>query len=205
MPSEIILENQGLVYSIAKNFYGVEREDLIQAGFLGLMKAYQKYDANKSNAKFSTYAYGFIFGEMYETANRNLPIHIRKPELKLYKGVIKTKNLLEAKYGRSVTYREACEFLQIDFQTFTSILNALSTKVSIENVDLEEKRNHLDDMILLKQSLETLTPLEKDVIERRYMDDLSQQDVAKVLGLSQVKVSRVEKTSREKLKNFVNS
>ncbi len=205
MPREIILENEALVYSIAKNFYGAEREDLVQAGFLGLMKAYRKYDASKSEAKFSTYAYGFIFGEMYEAANGSRPIRVRKPELKLYKGVVKTKELLEAKYERPISYEEACAFLHVDYQTFMSILNALSARVSIDNVDPEARENSLDDMILLRESLETLSPLEKSVIERRYMDDLSQQEAAKVLGLSQVKVSRVEKSSREKMKNFVNS
>ncbi len=205
MPGEIILENESLIYSVSKNFYGVEREDLIQAGFLGLMKAYRKYDATKSNAKFSTYAYGFVYGEMYETANGNRPIRVRKPELKLYKGVVKAKELLEAKYERSITYEEACAFLHVDYQTFTSILNALSAKVSIDDIDPESRGNNIDDMILLRESLQTLSPLEKSVIERRYVDDLSQQEAAKVLGLSQVKVSRVEKTSREKLKNFVNS
>lgn len=205
MPREIILENESLIHSITKNFYGVEREDLIQAGFLGLMKAYRKYDTSKSEAKFSTYAYGFIFGEMYETANGNRPIRVRKPELKLYKGVVKAKELLETKYERSISYEEACAFLHVDYQTFMSILNALSAKVSLDDVDPAERGNNLDDMILLRESLETLSPLEKSVIERRYMDDLSQQEAAKVLGLSQVKVSRVEKSSREKLKNFVNS
>ena len=53
-----------LIKSIAKNFYNVEQEDLIQAGQIGLINAYKHYDKN-SNTKFSTFAYSYIFGEMY--------------------------------------------------------------------------------------------------------------------------------------------
>lgn len=205
MPKEIVLENEGLIYSLSNKFYGVEKEDLIQAGFLGLTKAYRNYDENR-NVKFSTYAYGFIYGEMYETATGNRPIHINKSEMRLYKGVKRTKELLETKYERPVSYEEACAYLKVDFSLFTSILNSLSAFVSFDANPIDiPKRSNVDDMILLKESLKTLTPIERDVIKRRYLDDLSQDETAKTLGLSQVKVSRIEKKSREKMRNFIAS
>ncbi|HBA37217.1 MAG TPA: hypothetical protein DCY94_00710 [Firmicutes bacterium] len=205
MPEEIVLENERLIYGLTKNFYGVDREDLIQAGYLGLTKAYHNYDSNRSNAKFSTYAYGFIYGEMYEAATGNRPLRVRKPELKLYKGVLKTKELLENKYDRDVSYEEACAFLKVDFGVFMSILNAMSASVSVdETLNLSNKDN-TDEKLLLRESLNALTPIEKEVIEKRYMDDLSQEEAAKVLSLSQVKVSRLEKSSKEKMKKFIMS
>ncbi len=187
---------------MSKSFYGAEREDLIQAGYLGLNKAYKSFDENK-NTKFSTYAYGYIYGEMYETAMGCRPIRVRKPEMKIYKGVIRAKELLESKYGRDVTYEEACTFLKVNFDTFMSILNSLTATISIDNTELNlSNRDNTDDMLMLKESMNSLSPLEKSVIERRYMEDMSQQETAKVLGLTQVKVSRIEKQSREKMKNY---
>lgn len=206
MPEEVTKENERLIYGLANQFYGIEKEDLIQAGYLGLTKAYNNYDPKRSNAKFSTYAYGFIHGEMYEAATGNRLVRVRKPELKLYKGIIKTKELLESKYDREVSYEETCEFLKVDFSTFMSILNAMSASVSIDNTELNvSNRDNLEDRLLLNESLETLSPLEKSVIEKRYMEDLSQQEAAKILNLSQVKVSRIEKQSKEKMKNFIMS
>lgn len=203
MPREVILENEKMIYALSRGFYGVEKEDLIQAGLLGLTKAYQSYNPEASKARFSTYAYGFIYGEMYEAATGNRPVRVRKPEMKLYKGVVKTKELLETKYNREVSYEEACAFLHVDYQTFLSILNAMSASVSMDDIELTlHRRDNTDDMLLLKESLETLTPLEKSVIETRYMQDLSQQETAEILGLSQVSVSRIEKGGRQKIINF---
>lgn len=202
MPIEIIDEIKPLIYSLSSNFYGTEKEDLIQAGFLGLTKAYKSFDSNR-NTKFSTYAYGYIYGEMYEATTGNRPIRVRKPEMKLYKGVIKAKELLENKYDRSISYEEACAFLHVNFDTFMSILNSLSATISIDDTELNlSNRDNTDEMLMLKDSMNSLSPLEKTVIERRYMDDMSQQETAKILGLSQVKVSRIEKQSREKMKNY---
>lgn len=205
MPSELIIENERLIYSLSQKFYGAEREDLIQAGFLGLTKAYKRYDPN-SGTKFSTYAYGFIYGEMYEAATGNRPIRVKKPELRLYKGVVKAKELLETKLNREVSYEEACAKLKVDYSLFMSILNSLSANISIDANEIDiATQDHMEDMLLLKESLESLSPLEKRVIEQRYMKDSSQDETAKILGLSQVKVSRIEKKSREKIKNFVMS
>lgn len=205
MPTEIIVENERLIYKISQSLYGAEKEDLIQAGFLGLTKAYKKYNP-ECGTKFSTYAYGYIYGEMYEAATGNRPVRVRKNELKLYKGVVKTKELLEAKFNRSVSYEEACAYTHVDYQTFMAILSALSATVNVEDTEVTMKSsegNNVDDMIMLRDSMNSLTPLEKSVITNRYMEDMSQNETAKVLGLSQVKVSRLEKSSREKMKNYM--
>lgn len=206
MPSEVILENEKLIYSMAKGFYGAEREDLVQAGFLGLMKAYKKYDESVGT-KFSTYAYGFIYGEMYEAATGNRPIRVRKSELSLYKGVIKAKELLEDKLNREVSYEEVCASLKVDYGLFLAILNSMSATVSMDDqeLNLRSRESDIDNLIMLKDSLESLNPLERSVMANRYIKDRSQDETAKILGLSQVKVSRIEKSSRDKMKNFMAS
>lgn len=204
MPPEVILENEKMIYKMSQKFYGVEKEDIVQAGFLGLTKAYRSYDPSKSKAKFTTYAYGFIYGEMYEAATGNRPIRVRKPEMKLYKGVVKTKALLEEKHGREVPYEEVCNFLHVDYELFLSILNSLSALVSIDaSFDTLTKPDNTETMIMLKESMEALTPIERQVIKERYLKDKSQEETAKTLGLSQVKVSRIERQTKEKIRNYV--
>ena len=80
---QIINENVGLIYMIAKKFYNVSKEDLFQAGVLGLLKAYQNYDESYG-AKFTSFAYTYIYGEMYTLAN-NRQIKINKDISKEYK------------------------------------------------------------------------------------------------------------------------
>ena len=73
---QIINENVGLIYMIAKKFYNVSKEDLFQAGVLGLLKAYQNYDESYG-AKFTSFAYTYIYGEMYTLANnRQIKINL---------------------------------------------------------------------------------------------------------------------------------
>ena len=205
MSANVILEYQNLVYKIAKKFYGSEREDLIQAGFLGLMKALKNFNP-ECGAKFSTYAYEYIYGEMYETANGCRPIKLRKENIKLYKSVIKGKELLTQKYQKEISYEEVCSYLNIDYSLFVDILNSINIGISIDTTELNlTKKDNIDDLILLKESLENLTNLEKDVIKSRYLEDKSQDETAKTLGLSQVKVSRIEKSSKQKIRDFINS
>ena len=198
-----LLRYTPLVYSIASKFYNAPFEDLVQAGFLGLAKAKRNYNAN-SGGKFSTYAYQYIYGEMYETAFGEKPIHINKDAMRLYNKVKQTREILMQKENREVNFEEVCAFLHIDLNLFLDILNSLNIGVSIENTELNiSSQDNIDDLILLKESLEKLNELEKNVINMRYMNDFSQDETAKVLGLSQVKVSRIEKVSKEKMREFI--
>ena len=85
----LIEEYKPLILSIAKKFNNIEKEDLFQAGALGLKKAFDNYDET-SATKFSTYAYKYIYGEMYNLIYKNSDLKITKDTLKLYKSIIKT-------------------------------------------------------------------------------------------------------------------
>ena len=200
-----IMQYKPLVYSIASKFCDASFEDLIQAGFLGLTKARENYDES-IGCKFSTYAYQYIYGEMYETLFGTKTIRLNKDALRIYKRVKNAKELLTQKEKREVSYEEVCSYLDIDLNLFLSILNSLNASISIENIELNlTKQDNIDDLILLKESLERLSNLEKNIINMRYMNDLSQDETAKILGLSQVKVSRIEKACKEKMKNYIAS
>lgn len=202
---EDFMEYAPLIYSLSKTFYGISKEDLIQAGFLGLTKAKRNFDET-SGSKFSSYAYQYIYGEMYATTFGMKPIYVNKEAMRIYKKVKQAKEMLVQKENREIGYDEVCEYLGIDIKLFMDILNSLNVNISIENTELNlTRQENIDDMILLRESLSSLSELEKKVIKMRYMNDLTQDETAKVLGLSQVKVSRIEKTSKEKMKEFITS
>ena len=81
--NELVYNHMGLIKKIANKFYNYAREDLIQVGVIGLLKAYQNF--KEGDAKFSTYAYPYIFGEMYNLVHANRDIKVSKDLLKLYK------------------------------------------------------------------------------------------------------------------------
>jgi len=88
----IIAVHEKLVYKIATKFYDVPKEDLYQAGVIGIIKAYNNFVDN-GTTKFTTYAYNYIFGEMYELSNNLRSIKLNKNILGLYKRIEQTKNL----------------------------------------------------------------------------------------------------------------
>lgn len=212
MTTEILVkENMNLIYKIAQSFYGVEKEDLVQAGIIGLLKAYKRYEQNKET-KFSSYAYFDIYGEMHELASKKM-IKINKDTLKMYKIIEKTRYEEAQRIGKIPTNDEIAKILNMPKETIDyacmSASIILSTDEESENVRnicevvSEEVKVTNDDRILLKDSLDNLTIDEKNVIEERYYRDKTQSDTARSLNMTQVMVSRLEKKGIEKMKSYM--
>lgn len=206
---QIIVLNEKLIYKIATRFNNVSKEDLYQAGVIGLIKAYNNYKQN-SETKFTTYAYNYIFGEMYELSNSTRTIKLNKDILKIYKKIEQTKQLLLQKYNKEPSLEEISIFLNIPLKNIIDIYNATSTIMSLDSTEIrnvyetipcKEKESNLD----IKDSLEYLTEEEKNIIKLRYYNDLTQSETANILGLSQVSVSRYEKKSLKKMYNYLAS
>lgn len=206
---KLIEENQKLIYKIASSFYNVDKEDLYQAGVLGLLKAFKNYNKD-SNAKFSSYAYEYIYGEMYSLVN-NRNIKISKDILKLYKMIEKTRSVLCQKKGHVPSDREIAIFLEIDEKIVSEAILAGKEIMSLDVKDLmpiyetipyEEKTN-IDDKILISEGLEKLSKDEKQIIKARYYDDMTQSEVAKKLAMTQVMVSRYEKKGLSKMQEYM--
>ena len=208
MDDLLVKDFEVLIKSISNKFYGIDKEDLIQAGKVGLINAYNHYDKN-SNTKFSTYAYTYIYGEMYSLLLNNKMIKTNKDTLKLVKLIDKTKNFLEQKYSKEVSLNEIANYLNMDI----SILeNAIITTNKILSLDKEDNdylyniykyEDNNDIKIDIINSINDLEKEEQDIIKCRYFNDLTQSETAKVLGLSQVKVSRYEQKSLKKLKKIM--
>lgn len=206
---EIINQNAGLIYDIAKKFYGYPKEDLFQAGVLGLLKAYKQYDES-FNAKFTSFAYKYIYGEMYLLVN-NRPLKINKDILKLYKLIEQTRLSLTQNNGFVPSYEDVANFLEIDKGKIYEAVMAGQSIMSLdseENVCLydtikSEEKVSIDDKILIDESLDLLSEDERNIIKSRYFEDLTQCEVARKLSMTQVMVSRYEKKGLDKMQKFL--
>ena len=206
--NELIEAHMGLIQKIANKFYHCSREDLIQVGVIGLLKAYQNYQDTKE-AKFSTYAYPYIFGEMYGLVNSNKNIKVSKDMLKLYKVVEKTRYELAQRFGYVPNNEEVAQFLEMDpylvseavlcSQALIS-LDDEASELNLHEVIADHHEVNADLKIDLDDSFKVLNSDEVKIIKARYFDDLTQSEVARKLNMTQVMVSRYEKRSLEKMK-----
>lgn len=206
--NELIESHMGLIKNIASKFYVPDKQDLIQVGVIGLLKAYQNFK-DTHNAKFSTYAYPYIFGEMYNFANGNKNIKISKDILKIYKLVEKTRYDLAQRQGYLPTYEEVALFLELDINIVSEAVVSAQAMISLDDeaselnlheVIPDKKTNTVDLKIDLDDSFKVLNLEEQEIIRARYYDDLTQSEVARKLNMTQVMVSRYEKKSLEKLR-----
>ena len=209
----IIYDNQRLVYSIAKYFSGYNnKEDLYQAGYLGVINAFKNYDENKG-CKFSTYAYPYILGEMKKLVREDKGIKINRQITKINLMIEKAYILLSQKYMRTPTITEISEYLKVDEYIVsdailsTNKIKSIDDVINVENdFKLEEVigySENIDDLILLKDSLLKLSKEEQDIINNRYINDLTQTETSNLMNISQVQVSRKEKKILKKLKEEI--
>ena len=208
---QIIKANIPLIKKIATKFYNVPFEDLFQAGCMGVIKAYKNYQKN-GTTKFSSYAYDYIFGEMYECVYKNQKLKVSKDIIRLVRKIEIAKNVLSQKLNRLATYEEIAEFLGLDLKVVYEAVNSIYEPISLDGASKDEKDYYetiplkenlsLDEKLTLKDSITSLDPDEQKIINYRYFKDMTQQEIARKLKMTQVMVSRYEKKSLEKLRQF---
>lgn len=207
---KVVKDNEKMIWKIASHFYDVDKDDLFQAGIVGLLKALQNYKSN-GITKFSTYAHDYIFGEMYLLAN-NKNIKISKDILKLYKKIESTRYILAQKLNKIPSNLELSEFLGMPLEDINMAINSANIIMSLDSKEDDEKslyesirakEEDLDTKILLNDSMEVLNEEEKDIIKSRYFEDLTQSEVARKLNMTQVMVSRYEKKGINKMREYL--
>lgn len=203
---EIIIDNQNLIYSIIHKFRSKDYDDLYQAGCIGLINAYNNYN-EKMNVKFSSYAYNYILGEIYKYLINNRLIHLSPMNVKIMMSITRAEDYLTNHLGRIPTTLEVCEFLEID----KNKLNEIKLMMQVESLDYKYNNTDLydfvskenvskDELIDLKDALNSLSNKERKLINARYYNNYSQSKIAEMFHTNQVKVSREEKKILTKLK-----
>ena len=199
---ELLITCEPLIKSIANTFYNVEKEDLIQAGRIGLIEAYKHYDKN-SNVKFSTFAYSYIFGQMYNLSIKSNPIKTNKDNLKILKLINKTQNYLSQTLNKTPSLYDISSYLNIDIDTINNVYNSSLSTLDIDDNDDTYITYDNDMKIDLNNSINTLSDNEQALIKYRYFNDLTQSEVANIMNTSQVSISRQEKKTLKKLRQLI--
>lgn len=212
--------HSGLVYAIANRFalMGIEKEELIQSGFVGLIRAASSFDDSRG-AAFSSYAFKFIEGEMREFARKNRAIPFPK---RRYAALLELKNRIEAAQNESrlaSRLNAAAEELGLNEKELSGALFELEMLTSCVSLDNEADLSKLEriqttvehscfeeksiDGSLIKELLIKIEPLERSIIELRYFEDKTQSETAQTLRISQASVSKLEKKALLVLKNMI--
>lgn len=213
---QLILENSGLIWSVARRFIGrgVEADDLYQLGCLGFLKAISGFDLNYGT-QFSTYAVPKISGEIRRFIRDDGAVKVSRG-IKERAAVIKSvRNQLLQSLGREPTVQEIAAKTGLSIEeiavaeTATATVESMYQQAgedgpSLENI-LSDKQTEesLVEKISLRQAIDNLPEREKTVIQLRYFHGLTQQRVSVVLGVSQVQVSRIEKKALQHLKQTI--
>lgn len=209
---EKITSNIGLVHSIANRFRGrgVDYEDLFQNGCIGLIKAVDNYDESKGFA-FSTYAVPVIMGEIKRIFRDGGAVKVsRSLKEKSLKAQAVRDKFINSNY-REPTVSELAELLDCSIEETSEMLNVISPILSLnsngedgeDTIDVPiDESDELFDRISVNQLISNLNDDEKKLIDLRYYKGLTQAKTAKHLGISQVQVSRKEKSILKKLKGL---
>lgn len=212
----IIESNLGLVRRLSARFLdrGLDYDDLIQIGTIGMIKAVRKFDISYNTA-FSTYAVPMIIGEIKRFLRDDGIIKIGRAAKKNAADIARCREKFRASEGREPTVDEIIALLGISCEDVVFALEASQPVSSIHRSDdddspgIEDVVGEDDDIerlcetLSLRESLSKLTQDERLLITLRYFKNLTQQQTARIIGCSQVKVSREEKRIFQKLREIL--
>lgn len=210
---KIVSDNTGLVWSIARRFVnrGYDLEELYQMGCIGLLKACDRFES-RYGVQFSTYAVPLIAGEIKRFLRDNGAIKVSRILKQNGYQISKAKEALLHKYGREATLDELADYTGLCVEDIVmateanrevesiqqTICGKDGTQVSlverlVDEAQSEVAAENIMNRILVGQAMEKLGEMEQELIRLRFFEDKTQTEVAKVLGISQVQVSRLEK------------
>ncbi len=203
--SALVEENSGLIHTIARRYYGrgLEPEDLYQLACVGFIKAVRGFDPALGN-EFSTYAVPKIAGEIRRFLRDDGAVKVSRAVKERAMRVRRIQSELESRLGRSPGVSElaaaagltpeevaACEQAEISVDSLERELSGGGRLGDLIGDEGMEERTCL--YLSLEEALETLPERERQVIALRYARDMTQQQVSRIIGVSQVQVSRIEK------------
>ena len=210
MMTKLIEENNGLIWSIVRRFKdrGYELEDLYQIGTIGFIKSLKRFDVS-FDVKLSTYAVPYILGEIKRFIRDDGSIKVSRSikELAVKIRDIQNKSLREN--GKDISILEIAKELKISKEEVTLAIDSLNPTVSIYDTNSNDEKEGIScldklstkvdeaekivNKISVNELINDLEERDKEIIMLRYYKNKTQMEVAKILGISQVQVSRIEK------------
>lgn len=204
--STILAENMPLIKSIIRRYRNtvIEYDDLIQLGSYGLYKAMMNFNPD-FGVRFSTYAVPMISGEIKRQIRDDGPVKVSRSTKTLALLINKYTDTFRGENGREPTIEEIADHFKIDPYEVVFTMDSTHMPVSlyekfdddsgaylIDNIKTVDKTEELIDRIMLKECIDSLDERDKKIILLRYYRDKTQSEVAEILGVSQVQVSRLE-------------
>ena len=208
--AELVEANLGLVRKVAQRFLdrGTEYEDLVQIGTIGMIKAIRSFSLERGTA-FSTYAVPLIVGEIRRHLRDDGPLKVSRIYKRQGVALMHEKNRIVLQEGREPGIAELAQSCGLSVEEAAISLDAISPvaylsdhvygdeSVTYEGVladeESENESERICDRVALSQCISRLSPLWKKIVLLRYYRNMTQQETATALGLTQVKISREEK------------
>lgn len=215
--TKLVKDNQGLIWSIVKRFIGrnYETEDLYQIGSMGFIKAIKRFDTS-FDVQISTYAVPYILGEIKKFIRDDGIIKVSRSVKELGIKIKQLQSEYLKKNHEEINIAQISKELNVDKEEIIYAMEAQRPVESIyqdENNDDNDKRELISKIptdtnqeskivnnMALNQVINNLNAREKQIIMLRFYKDKTQTEVGKLLGISQVQVSRMEKSVLEKMK-----
>lgn len=212
----LVKENSGLIWSVARRFTGrgTESDDLYQLGCLGFLKAVEGFDLT-FGTQFSTYAVPKIAGEIRRFLRDDGAVKVSRTIKEQAAQIKNVRTKLTQSLGREPTVSEISDKTGLSLEeiamaeTATAATESINRETGEDGFCLEdiltdtESEETLVERISLKQAVSRLSERERNVIDLRYFHGLTQERVARVLGVSQVQVSRIEKKALLNLRDLL--
>ena len=206
---KVIINNSGLVWSIVNRFLGrgYSKEELYQIGCIGLIKAIKRFDVT-FEVKLSTFAVPYIMGEIKRFIRDDGPIKVSRSIKELGSKIRELQREYFTKNGEDIRISEMAKILGVKKEDITIALDAARPIDSIDEeaykgeesqTKISKIGNNKDEVgdlinkITLNKIINDLDKKEKEIVLLRYFKDKTQTQVANMLGISQVQVSRIEK------------
>lgn len=208
---QMVAKHQGLVRSVAlrlSSVYGEELEDMMQIGYIGLIKAVKGFDETRGY-KFSTYAVPLIAGEIKMYMRDHNRIKVSRSVKKDAAYVRKAQNEYQLEKGRTPRISEIAAMTDLDEERVRYVMqadDAMKNFEEYEKIDVmtnDEEKNIM--RIDLQKVMEQLDPMEKKVMLLRYYKDMTQTAAAKILNISQVQVYRIEQRALKNMAELLDS
>ena len=212
----MVTENSGLIWSVARRYFGrgVDSEDLYQLGCVGFLKAIEGYDES-FGTQFSTYAVPKISGEIRRFLRDDGAVKVSRGVKERGTAIRTARDRLTHLLGREPTLSELSEETGLEPEEIAAAEEANLPVASLQMetgdggftlesvLGTEGMEEGVVEKLALRGAIESLPDREKQVIFLRYYKNLTQDKAAKVLGVSQVQVSRIERKAMERLRSIL--